>query len=1827
MSKKLYVGNYRFDPTERVVYVSGNVTIERFLIITNLTDNVIIYNFADPNKGYSGISYSTTTDETALSLKYDVSTMSSTDTLQVFIQGDYQEITPAEDILDPVGKLRISNPENLIDTDFEYGLQATKWETVQTVNNIPTIYSNSGDTPIDGIDKIESIDGSRAVKVTTTIPHGLAVGDPISVQGVAQYQAEGYFVVTNRPSNLTFYFEMDVPAIYTGEIQGSYTTIVPGKFFEGSTLPISIADGAVTDGSDPSNITVTTAETHGFSEDTKLYIRNTVGPRTLSISDSTATAPDGRPFVDSVPSFSYNNNVLSSTDTGRGSYKTNPVVTFDWESTYTHYLTTNEVDTTNDRITWPSHGFRDGYAVLFQSPYTGDTDGGLSDGAVYYVNVIDTNTIQLHTDTGLSSQSLVSLSTLNNTYGLCRLSLVYKVEQANGTSRQTEMGVYAAANSATQTEGVGSGSVNQVTYQINLTEQGFGNPTTLVLNEILLSGDVNSSNEWVEFTIAGQTQQIYAPGNQSQNYATTSTTTGGTPVFNGLDVSSALSVSGSDTILTVQADPNTTVGTFVWSGDRYRFKLDLQVNAAYTDAQKSRSGGDLIDSVYGLGGTLPDNVIAFQGRTFNSYNTNADAYSALTNQNDYGRYGTFAIRNPTVTLTQDPTQNGAFDINFNDNNSNYGSGSQIFYIFVKSLVTDRNTIYIEDHGITSNTQVNVTVDSTAFAAGEVFSFTNNTAGGFDQPQQFTATASFVNDDVIRIQTEQSPFTDDIIRAPSNFTISYTVPNSKYNSVYVANHKINSEIEATYTNVTGNAIPPLVSGDTYNLDRLDDNRLIFADSLNSGSGSTNPEIGSASNSSQSFFIDLSTSLGFVPSTAKITAVDFRGDFSSGAEYVDLDIRNAANTSNVYSVRIGASDDIGDSSTYTTSTTFSPSGDLDISSSLTTNGNGATGFYVNVDPSNNVNFSPGGMPNGFWWQLRFNVDGNAAGLVFTGAGTGSHTFDVASIVGAYDGVFNISNINSSNQFTVSGNFKIPIREYSFTSSNVSTGAGTITFTDAHNLTTGEKVTYDENGGTSILPSGVSDIFAIVISSTTIRLASSQSDALSNSGISITTPDTTQFIRSSNILKSIAGTGSVSTTSGEKEVIGTDTRFLTLFKRFDKIYIDNGAYVQEKTVDIVSTDTKMTLFEDATATTTNNDYYYLSQIALRPDGYNLHKPFDGGVDITAGTSPNGRIARQTRKYFRYQSGKGIQTSFAINFNPPKLVKNLIRASGNTAIVDTQEQHNLSVGDTIIIKDATVSTGVNYYNGTFLVTSVPDPFQFQYVMEGTPTDIRTGGFPTYVRESWTDSYVRGGMFDDQNGFFFEYDGQNLNAVRRSSTKQIAGDINVTRGSQIVTGEGTSFTTQLSVGEKIVIRGQSYLITEISSDIRCIVQPAYRGINATRVKVTKTVDTKTPQSQWNMDKGDGTGFTGYILDTTKIQMAYMDYSWYGAGKIRYGFKDTTGHIRYFHEYRHNNVLDESYFRSGNLPARYEIENGPNATTSPTLFHFGTSIIMDGQFDDDKAYQFTGQSRPMAFTDGGSSTITTNGVSTFQQVTLDGNRVYVYAFQIDDADVSTLSVGHAVTVPGLPTNATYYVTQLENSGGSNTSKVYINYPATTADPTGGTEYSVISGATILTFGETTAVELQRPLPLISVRLAPSVDSGLTGSLGEREVVNRMQLRLRQATVTTNSDIEVFLIQNTIPSEIHYDKAQSPSLSQIIKHSAGDTLIAGTTVFSSKVSAGSFTLDLEDLLEIGNSLLGGDGIFPAGPDLLTLAVQTQSAKQSFTQPFTVSGNISWSESQA
>ena len=131
--------------------------------------------------------------------------------------------------------------------------------------------------------------------------------------------------------------------------------------------------------------------------------------------------------------------------------------------------------------------------------------------------------------------------------------------------------------------------------------------------------------------------------------------------------------------------------------------------------------------------------------------------------------------------------------------------------------------------------------------------------------------------------------------------------------------------------------------------------------------------------------------------------------------------------------------------------------------------------------------------------------------------------------------------------------------------------------------------------------------------------------------------------------------------------------------------------------------------------------------------------------------------------------------------------------------------------------------------------------------------------------------MFDEQNGFFYEFDGNTLNCVRRSSVLQLPGLISVTNNSNIVSGTETKFTTELIKGESIVIRGMTYRVVKVTSNTQTI-QPAYRGITATNVICTKTVDTRVGQADWNIDHADGTGPSGYTLDITKIQMCYMDY-------------------------------------------------------------------------------------------------------------------------------------------------------------------------------------------------------------------------------------------------------------------------------------------------------------------------------------------------------------------
>ena len=355
-------------------------------------------------------------------------------------------------------------------------------------------------------------------------------------------------------------------------------------------------------------------------------------------------------------------------------------------------------------------------------------------------------------------------------------------------------------------------------------------------------------------------------------------------------------------------------------------------------------------------------------------------------------------------------------------------------------------------------------------------------------------------------------------------------------------------------------------------------------------------------------------------------------------------------------------------------------------------------------------------------------------------------------------------------------------------------------------------------------------------------------------------------------------------------------------------------------------------------------------RPQGSSVHRSFDGGVKFSTNShSKNQQAIRQTKRYFRYQSGKGVSFSTGSILEPAIENVDSITSSGTTVTVVSADAHNVTRDTEVDVR----GVNDNAYNGVYQVSNVIDAYTFQYVVPAAPTDATAAGQYTVTPVDSYGTKLEIGMMDQQNGIFFRWASGALSVVRRTSTFQLSGRVTVANGSTLVSsytavnGQSTKFSKQLKPGDYIVIRGSSYRVDGIISDTQLVIFPDYRGPNddgqlsANNLIVTKTVETEWNQSDWNIDRCDGTGKSGYTLDPTKMQMFYMDYSWYGAGFIRWGFRALDGNVIYAHKIPNNNQNTEAYMRSGNLPARYEVNTIPPATTAAkTLSNTDTTLYV-----------------------------------------------------------------------------------------------------------------------------------------------------------------------------------------------------------------------------------------------------------------------------------------------
>ena len=170
------------------------------------------------------------------------------DDIQIFIDQGELRTRPYDFGTDAIERQRVSNSISMLDADFEYGLQPTKWQAIAMQRGYPSIYEVPGtDKEVSSVvtDASQGTGGigQSLITVTTIGAHGIDAGTPItikalenSIQGASR--AEGSFIVSTVPTNNTFtYFAKSKVGTANGQVLSTfYTQLREAGFYTGAAI-------------------------------------------------------------------------------------------------------------------------------------------------------------------------------------------------------------------------------------------------------------------------------------------------------------------------------------------------------------------------------------------------------------------------------------------------------------------------------------------------------------------------------------------------------------------------------------------------------------------------------------------------------------------------------------------------------------------------------------------------------------------------------------------------------------------------------------------------------------------------------------------------------------------------------------------------------------------------------------------------------------------------------------------------------------------------------------------------------------------------------------------------------------------------------------------------------------------------------------------------------------------------------------------------------------------------------------------------------------------------------------------------------------------------------------------------------------------------------------------------------------------------------------------------------------------------------------------------------------------------------------------------------
>lgn len=1584
------------------IRVQGRYTQGEILLITSTETGEILYNFSDPqtsltinyknakssgnNEPLSDLDFKTWWQTgdciTTFYLSRDTSTLSATDDIQIFVEEPYQTIRPWEFGTDAIERMRVASPQAMLDADFEYGLQPTKWQAIGLLRNYPSLYEVPGtDLTITEITTDASVDtgnfGASLITVTTSGSHGFEKGTPITVKGLngtisGFSRAEGSFLVNSVVSSLTFTYYSSAK-VGTTEGESLYTSVAQIRqagFYTGSAIG-NATFSLFSNGSDETVISKFDTPSGSFQ----------------IAFDGTSPSP-GSPISGS-PLFPVGTSVS-------GVVGATTVNAFLKE-------TASPTDTTI-QIT-DLAGVQPGMAI----------DNGA--GEAVFINSISGNIVYLSAEFGQSG---------------------------NGANADYE------DVSGTNILGIGTGATFTVSRSASIYT-------------VVDAGDSSSNGQDYavgdRVTIAGDDLGGVSPDNDITVEVVTVTSSGAIETFTFLGTA----ITGGASYTAVAQ--NTSSGTGI---------------AAVIDVDRQGGTGTYtITLADGGSGHIPGDELTFFGANFGG----STPENNIVIRVDGVAFGTQAVVDYTVLSGIGATGDAEYTSIAGTNVPVIGTGAQF-------VVTSLDGVY---SAVPSGVPGSST--GTDYQIGNRIVIAGDDLGGVSPLNDCTLTVTGLSGSAITsVSADGTTFTGDEVAIYPALTLSESLTGSLANGTtlnvgaiatiqvdFPSNHGLlpGSSILAS---ITSEPTPEFLSTTISMPSSQTWSSVAFY-------GSTFVAVANATAVTAKSLDGTTWSAGgSLPSSTTWNSVA-AGEIDGTVYYVAV---AAGGTAAAYSTDDGGSwtaATLPSSGTWTAVTFFN--------GSFVAVRSGSTAAAYSIDGG--ATWTAATLPSSSNWSAV------AGGVI------GSSDYFVAVATGGTAGAYSVDGganwaaatlPASANWSGVAyGNSRFVAVASGSTSAAVSTNGTVWTSSTLPSSTTWKGITFGE------------DVFVV----------HNQADAAAISFTGFTGAWTAETLDTSATWNSIAF-GDYSGL-GIFNIVGAGANSLNLLLTSANHTLADGPFV------VTAVPTPSTLRYPARTTGSLNTSVVplAGTIYTRPDSFFIHRPFDGGVQLGTGGPQHGAQAiRQSKKYIRYQSGKGIMYTtgalFAPNYNLSSATAVDYPAGSFITFTTDDTDHGVQPGGVVEISGFSSFE----YNGIYTVESVVSSrsFRVRALVPLSTLDAVLGADAKMAIKNWHGSTVRVGAFDDQNGIFWQYDGEEMAFVRRSSTFQMTGQIAIAAEANQVTGTGTRFTQQLKVHDKVVIRGMTHTVTSISSDTALTVAPDWRGVRGVvGAKMCLIEELVIPQSQWNIDKADGTGASGYNLIPQRMQMIGIQYSWYAAGFIEFMARGSDGKFVFLHRIRNSNINFEAYMRTANLPVRYEVENRSalgklkasideddnsmelvDASKFPTT---GTIYI------DNELISYSGKV--------GNSLTGLSRAANLSNFASGQNRTYTAG----SASAHTAGTGLALVSCTITPTINHWGSAILTDGLFDEDRGYIfNYAAT---------------------GLSTSVEKQTAF---MIRLAPSVSNAIVGDLGERDLLNRAQLLLDEVACTADSGTGALVIEGILNPRNYPDDPTKITWSGLSSSGAG-----------------------------------------------------------------------------